>query len=123
MGAPESGGKLEMTQENCNITDFSEYPQNSSVCRSPGDAKEGCELLIQQLNNVQKGKDKEKDKGWAFNLCGACGCDWSKAKWFKPGDGELKLTFDKTWIGQQIEIGFLGQSSVDTRLQVVSQFL
>ncbi|WP_430453469.1 hypothetical protein [Rhodopirellula europaea] len=64
-------------------------------------------MLIKQLNGAQEGKDEEDDKGWSFNLCGACACDWDKGSWFNPGDGDLKITFNKTWVGQHIDGGKL----------------
>ena len=115
IGAPKTGGVLDMTLANCKITSFTADPNNSYLCPNPQSAQEGCKLLIKQLNGAQNGKNEKEDKGWAFNLCGGCTCDWENGKWFKPADGEIKIPFDKTWVGQHIDAGF---STIKCRYQI-----
>jgi RHS repeat-associated protein len=115
IGATKAGGVLDMTLANCNITSFTADPNNSVFCPNPKSAKEGCKLLIKQLNGAQNGNNKPEDKGWAFNLCGGCDCDWDNGKWFKPADREIKIPFDKTWVGQHISTGL---STIKCRYQI-----
>ena len=66
-------------------------------------------MLIKQLNDVQeKARKEKKKKGWSFNLCGKCTCDWDKGTWFTEADGDLTLRFEENWVGQEIELGILG---------------
>ena len=68
---------------------------------------EACKELVEQLNKVQTKAGGKPNKGWTFNLCFTCGCDWDKAMWFKNAGQSLTLTFKNTDIGQAVET-FIG---------------